>query len=59
LIEKSVLLENKDPIINILIIGDQILIENNKTNNKYLNNESASFQEFSNRIIFEEITDRE
>ena len=72
LVEKSILLENKDPIVNILMIGDQILLENinevhdendykpmSSTFSKFLPNDFVSYEEFYDKISRNEITDRE
>ena len=72
MVEKSILLENKDPIVNILMIGDQILLENinevhdendykpmSSTFSKFLPNDFVSYEEFYDKISRNEITDRE
>ena len=74
LIEKSILVENKDPLVNILIVRDQILLETNDLNNsqyendfkpisstfnKFLASEYTSFKDFHQRIMNSDISEHE
>ena len=74
LIEKSILVENKDPVINVIVVGDQILLETNYSNEgqyendfepmstafcKFIADDFIAFEEFNQRIKNNDLSELE